>query len=118
MQDYQVGSAEVAECEFLKIKTANVFTPQAGKAGGGYDAQDDNNDRWPDLRGGLDVPLRQFGWNGETSSNGGLRPTLTDWVSMFTGVTTKDIGTPAEGNQFRPVIEWSGQEWVFKAIAE
>lgn len=118
MQDYQVGSAEVTECEFLKIKTANVFTPQTGKAGGGYDAQDDNNDRWPDLRGGLDVPLRQFGWNGETSSNGGLRPTLTDWVSMFTGVTTKDIGTPAEGDQFRPVIEWSGQEWVFKAIAE
>jgi hypothetical protein len=36
---------------------------------------------------------------------------------MFTGVTTQDIGTPAEGDQFRPVIEWSGQEWVFKAEA-
>jgi len=117
IQDYQVGSATVTECEFLKIKTANVFTPQTGKAGGGYDAKDDNNDRWPDLRGGLDVPARQFGWNGETSSNGGLRPVLTDWVSMFTGVTTKDIGTPSEGDQFRPVIEWSGQEWVFKAEA-
>jgi hypothetical protein len=116
--DYPVGGSDLVVCEFLKLKTSSVFTPQTGTAGGGFDIKDDNNDRFPDLRGGFDRPVRRFGWASNDGSNARNLKTFVDLTRGLTDMNYADIGNPSTGDKFRPAIEWSGADWNIVLIQE
>jgi len=118
ISDYPVGSAEVVQCEFLKIKEAAAFTPSTGKTGGGYDTKDDNNDRWPDLRNGFDKPQREFSTVGVAADNTLNNPTMSGVIKAIDDRTHIDIGTPTTGDKYRPALEWTGAEWDITLIKE
>jgi hypothetical protein len=118
IQDYQVGESELIECEFLKIKTANVFTPQTGAAGGGYDIKDTNNDAFPNIRTRPIGKKKRFAWSTLGGSNEGGKGPVFDWTQGIVNLTYKDIGTPTTGDKFRPAIEWTGADWNIVLIQE
>lgn len=118
ISDYPVGSAEVVQCEFLKIKEAAAFTPSTGKTGGGYDTKDDNNDRWPDLRNGFDKPQREYATGGTAGDNTLNNPTMSGVIKAIDDRTHIDIGTPTTGDKYRPALEWTGAEWDITLIKE
>lgn len=116
--DYPVGGSDLVACEFLKLKTAAVFTPQSSRTGGGWDAEDDNNERWPDLRLGFEVQPRRFSYG---SVGGGQTKTwgvTNDWLRAVNDVTFSDVGTPSTGDNFRVAIQWSGADWNINLIQE
>jgi hypothetical protein len=117
VSDYPIGTAELTRCEFLKIKQGAAFVGTTGKVGGGYDQLDDNNDRFPDFRNGVDIPLKRFGWNSEATGTG-LRPSLKDWIVTVNGLTQSDIGTPSSGDNFRVAVQWDGADWNLNLIQE
>jgi hypothetical protein len=78
---------------------------------------DDNNDRFPDFRNGVDIPLKRFGWNSEATGTG-LRPSLKDWIVTVNGLTQSDIGTPSNGDNFRVAVQWDGADWNINLIQE
>jgi hypothetical protein len=114
--DYPIGGSQVVQCEFLKLKTADVFAPQTGTTGGGYDQQDDNGDRWPDLRTGLPTTRRRFGYGTPDGSNGRARGDFMDWINTANDMNRPDIGTPGSGDKYYPQFEWTGVDWniIFK----
>lgn len=118
ISDYQVGEAELTECEFLKIKNANVFTPQTKAAGSGYDIKDDNNDRFPNVRTRPIGKKKRFAWSTLGGSNEGGKGPIVDWTQGVVNLTYKDIGAPTTGDVYRPAIEWTGADWNVVLIKE
>lgn len=116
--DYPIGGSDVVACEFLKLKTANVFTPQTGQTGGGYDAKDDNNDRWPNLLIGFNVPPRRFSYGGLAGSQTKNWRSIMNLTRGLNDIGQADMGTVTTGEKFRPAIEWSGEDWNIVLIQE
>ena len=116
--DYPLGGSEVVVCEFLKLKTGNQFTPQTGRTSGGWDAKDDNNDRWPNLLIGFNVPPRRFSYGGMAGSQTKNWRSIINLTRGLNDIGQADIGTPSTGDKFRPAIEWSGADWNIVLIQE
>lgn len=116
--DYPVGGSDLVACEFLKLKTANVFTPQTGNTGGGSDARDDNNDRWPNILIGFQVPPRRFSYGQMAGSQTKNWRDTKNLIKGLNDYAPTDIGTPSTGDKFRPAIEWSGEDWNIVLIQE
>jgi hypothetical protein len=115
--DYVPGGEDLTRCEFLKLKTAAVFTPSTGDAGGGYDIRDDYNERWPDLYTGGPGQGRKFAWATHGGGGQGYRPVF-DWLQGVDNLTRADIGTPGTGDTYRPAIQWTGADWNIVLIQE
>jgi len=116
--DYPVGGSELVQCEFLKLKTGSQFTAQTGKTGGGWDAKDDNNDRWPDLRNGFDKPSKEFATGSQTGSNSRNFRGVENLLKGIGDYTQADLGTPSSGDNFRVAIQWDGADWNINLIQE
>jgi len=116
--DYPVGGAEVVECEFLKLKTGNQFTPQTGRTGSGYDVKDEFNNRWPDLRNGFDKPARNFSYFDIGGGNSGNYKPIFDVVQGLDDIYKNQFDPPSTGDKYRPTIEWSGTNWDIVLIEE
>ena len=114
--DYVPGGEDLTRCEFLKLKTAAVFTPSNGDAGGGYDVRDDYNERWPDLYTGGPGQGRKFSWATHGGGGQGYRPVF-DWLQGVDNLTRSDI-SPSTGDNFRVAIEWTGADWNINLIQE
>lgn len=116
--DYPVGGSDMVVCEFLKLKTAPVFTPQTAQAGDGWDRYDDNNDRWPDLISREPGKGGKFNWATTGAGATTNSKPLIDWIAGVHQAASSDIGTPSTGDKFRPAIEWSGSDWNIVLIQE
>ena len=116
--DYPVGGSDLVACEFLKLKTASVFTPQTARTGSGWDAKDDNNDRWPNIKIGFNIPPRRFSYGGAAGSQTKNWRDTINLVRALNDIGQADIGTPSTGDKFRPAIEWSGSDWNIVLIQE
>lgn len=118
IEDYAIGSSELTRCEFLKVKESAAFVPSTNAAGKGWDAKDDNNDRWPDLQTRRPGKKRRFVWTTTGGSSGGGKGPIYDLTQGIKNLTQSDIGTPTEADVYKVVMEWAEGDFRVKLEKE
>lgn len=114
IEDYPIGGSELVMCEFLKIKEGAVFVPSTSEAGKGYDNQDDNQDRFPDLVTRRPGKKRRFGWTATGGSSKGGSKDMFDFTQGVKNMTKSDIGTPTENQLYKVLLEWEQGDFTIK----